>query len=228
MNTYEERKQEKLRRYQELSYKYAKESASRYERSNKLAEMIPFGQPILIGHHSEGTHRRHIVKIQSNMNKSIELLNKSEYYENKVKNIQNNNSISSDDPEAVNKLKEKLEGLLKKREEIKAREHCDWELRNLSGNITTVKKRIEYLEKQKNIPETPEITINNIILKVNKDINRVQIVYPNKPEDVIRTKLKSNGFRWSPSEQAWQRQYSAYAYQIGKEIISINQGDNNE
>ncbi|MGD9886187.1 MAG: DUF3560 domain-containing protein [Reyranella sp.] len=30
-----------------------------------LAQQIPLGQPILIGHHSERGHRRHIAKIEA-------------------------------------------------------------------------------------------------------------------------------------------------------------------
>lgn len=47
--------------------------------------MIPMGQPILVGHHSEGYHRRHIGRMNSNMEKGLEELKKAEYYERKIK-----------------------------------------------------------------------------------------------------------------------------------------------
>jgi hypothetical protein len=223
MNAYEERRERKLERAKELASRYAKQSIQAHERSNKLAEMIPFGQPILVGHHSEGAHRNHIKKIHSAMNKSIELSDKSEYYRNKIENIENNNMISSDDPEAITKLKEKLELLYKERETIKAREHAHYELPNLSGRIKQVKDRIEYLEKMQKLPEIPDIIIGDITIRVNKEINRVQIIYPGKPSEETRTKLKSNGFRWSPYEKAWQRQYGRWTYDIAKEIAGVTQ-----
>ena len=48
-----ERKEARAERYQNLSEKAKKESESRYNQANKLSNMIPFGQPILVGHHSE-------------------------------------------------------------------------------------------------------------------------------------------------------------------------------
>jgi hypothetical protein len=225
MNAYEEKRERRLERYQELAHKFNKESISSHERSNKLAEMIPFGQPILVGHHSEGAHRNHIKKIHSAMNKCIELADKSTYYENKVDSLLNNNAISSDDPEAVTKLKEKLEKLLKEREVIKARKHQAYELSNLSGNIATVKKRIEYLTKLQNTPEIADIEVNSVVLRVNKELNRVQLIYPSKPSEEERTKLKHNGFRWSPYESAWQRQFSRYALDEAKRIIGVQDGN---
>jgi len=225
MNAYEERQERKLERYQYLAHKLSKDSTNAYEQSSRISNAIPFGQPILVGHHSEKGHRRDIARIGNLMNKSIEYAEKSEHYSNKVNNILNPTCISSDDPEAVTKLKEKLERLLKERETIKAREHQSWELSNLSQNINTIKKRIEYLGKVQTMPEIPEIVVNNVVLKVNKDINRVQLIYPSKPSEETRTKLKHNGFRWSPYENAWQRQYSHYAYEEAKRILEDERKD---
>jgi hypothetical protein len=105
---YKERQQEKLNRYLELADKAKDESASAYNRAGAISDMIPFGQPVLVGHHSEGRHRRDIERIHNAMNKSIEAGKKAEYYKQKAGNVENPNAISSDDPEAIDKLKEKL------------------------------------------------------------------------------------------------------------------------
>jgi len=39
----------------------------------------------------------------------------------------------------------------------------------------------------------------------NKSLERVQIIFSDKPEDEIRSKLKQQAFRWAPSNNAWQR-----------------------
>src|SRR3989338_10205669 len=83
--TYEEKQLARIERYQELAQKAKQQSQSAYDNSNRLSKMIPFGQPILVGHHSEKMHRRHIEKIHNAMNKSVELQKKAEYYEGKVK-----------------------------------------------------------------------------------------------------------------------------------------------
>ena len=46
---------------------------------------------------------------------------------------------------------------------------------------------------------------------INTDINRLQLVFDEKPSEEQRTALKQNGFHWSPSEQAWQRQLNRNA-----------------
>ena len=35
---------------------------------------------------------------------------------------------------------------------------------------------------------------------------RIQILFPGKPSEQIRSLLKSNAFKWAPSQSAWQRQ----------------------
>lgn len=43
-----------------------------YEEFKSLQDMIPMGQPILVGHHSEGRHRRHLEKIDRKLGKAVE------------------------------------------------------------------------------------------------------------------------------------------------------------
>lgn len=42
-----------------------------HERARQLADQIPFGQPILIGHHSEGRMRRHAERIHAAMDATV-------------------------------------------------------------------------------------------------------------------------------------------------------------
>ena len=228
MNTYEERQQEKLERYQELAKKAKQKSEDHYETAHRIADIIPLGQPILVGHHSEKMHRRDLERINNHERKSIEEAKKAEYYENKAQNIINPKQISSDDPEAIQKLQEKLKEMEKEREKIKnenkeARKikkkppHPPFVLRNLSANIKRVKERIQYLTELKSIEEE-ETTINNITLVINKELNRVQLIFPGKPSVQTRNNLKANGFRWSPRSKTWQRMISDYAREAAAKI----------
>ena len=40
---------------------------------------------------------------------------------------------------------------------------------------------------------------------MNAEENRIQVLFDEKPDDEIRRELKSNGFKWAPSKNAWQR-----------------------
>ena len=40
---------------------------------------------------------------------------------------------------------------------------------------------------------------------MNREENRVQIIFDGKPDADVRAALKQNGFRWAPSQGAWQR-----------------------
>jgi len=140
MKNYEERKQEKIERFKELAAKKRAESSNRFKSAHDLGQMIPFGQPILVGHHSERRHRSDLNKIDNNMRKSIELDGTAEYYERKAKSLENNRVISSDDPEAVTKLREKLDRLQKSQELMKSANKV------IKGKGTDAEK-IEILEK---------------------------------------------------------------------------------
>lgn len=227
MNHYEQKQLLKAERYSELAEKNKERSEAAYASSRAIADNIPFGQPILVGHHSEARSRRDANRIHNYMSKSVELDKKAEYYANKVKNIENSNVISSDDPEAVQKLKDKLEGLYKRREDLKAQKKAgtpieSFQFSNLSGNIVTVKKRIAYLEAQAKTPEV-DLEINGTRVWVDKEDNRLKIEFTGIPSAEIRQELKSNGFRWSPTNKAWQRQPTRYALDRAKEIIGGTQ-----
>ncbi len=106
MNDYEERKQARIDRLQEKADRARAESQSLFKQSTDMASAIPFGQPV----HGPAD-RRYREKIGRKMDQSIAASEKAEYYERRAQAAENNTAISSDDPEALVKLKEKLEDL---------------------------------------------------------------------------------------------------------------------
>ncbi|HLW00065.1 MAG TPA: DUF3560 domain-containing protein [Ktedonobacterales bacterium] len=61
---------ERAERLEERAERHSAEATRRYEASNHIAEGIPLGQPILVGHHSERRHRRDLARIDSHMRAS--------------------------------------------------------------------------------------------------------------------------------------------------------------
>ena len=117
---YEERKQARLENAQRLAEKNLEKQSDFFKRSDQLSSMIPMGQPILVGHHSERGHRAHLKKIHNLMDRGVEAGQKAKYYANKADAIESNRAISSDDPEAIEKLEEKLKGLEETQQHFKA------------------------------------------------------------------------------------------------------------
>jgi len=219
MNYYEEKQARKLERAKELLVKHEAEKEAAFKRAHDIGDAIPFGQPILVGHHSEKHHRRDLERIDNAMRKGMKEIEIVDHYANRISNLENPHAISSDDPEAVQKLKDKLVCMEKEREEIKSRPHQGWELSNLSGNMRRVKERIKELEAKAAIPELNEV-INGVKLVVDKEENRVKLIFPAKPSPEIIAKLKQNGFHWSPFNKAWQRMVNSWSIQLAKDIVS--------
>ncbi|MBQ7976530.1 MAG: DNA primase, partial [Clostridia bacterium] len=156
--------------------------------------------------------------------------------------------ISADDPQAIAKLKDKLEHLQaaqqmmkdinayyrkhktldgctilapEEMEKIKSDMAQSWHLEdkpfasytltNNNAEISRVKKRIEELEK-KALTTFPGWEFDGGTVEANKAENRLQILFDDKPSAEVREQLKSNGFRWSPKANAWQRQLNRNAY----------------
>ena len=83
-----------------------------------MADVIPFGQPILVGHHSEGRDRRYRERIHNTFGKAFATMDKADHYERKAASV-GTGGISGDDPDALNKLRKKLESLKKSHELMK-------------------------------------------------------------------------------------------------------------
>lgn len=118
MNSYEEKQEARRQRYLERAEKARKDYEAKHDQAHDMAQVIPFGQPILVGHHSEGRDRRYRGRIHNLFGQAFAALEKSEHYEEKAASV-GTGGISSDDPDALEKLRAKLEGLKKSHELMK-------------------------------------------------------------------------------------------------------------
>jgi hypothetical protein len=139
LNHYEARQERRRERYEALAAKAQRESGETYNRARDMASVIPFGQPILVGHHSEGRDRRYRGKIHDTFGKAFALDDKAKYYENKAASV-GAAGISGDDPDAIAKLKEELAGCQARVDLIKA-------ARQVVGKSKTYELALEALTK---------------------------------------------------------------------------------
>lgn len=132
---YEARRDARLIRMRERAGKVEHEGLSRLAGARKLSNIIPFGQPILVGHHSEKRHRGDLKRIHAGYDKGFSLLKLAGELRGRVKSAATNTAISSDDPNAPDRIKAQIASLERERDDMKqangivkraARKGGDW------------------------------------------------------------------------------------------------------
>ena len=122
MTTYRERRERRVEQLTEYAGKNESKSAAEFEKFHQLTDGIPFGQPILVGHHSEKRHRRTIDRAWNALGRGVEHAEKEERQRSTAAEIerQMDRSIYSDDEDAIERLEERIEALEAERARIKA------------------------------------------------------------------------------------------------------------
>lgn len=69
-----ERAEARAERLEDQADRLAAEGKARLAAADSIASVIPMGQPILVGHHSERRHRKDLERIQTNTMKGLEAL----------------------------------------------------------------------------------------------------------------------------------------------------------
>ncbi len=118
-NDYEAKKQERIECYAARAEKARAQANGLFEGARQVLAPIPPGQPILVGHHSEKMHRRTLARHDRMMDKACAAENRAEYWEQRAAAAESNTSISSDDPQVLEKLRAKLEQLTEAQEAMK-------------------------------------------------------------------------------------------------------------
>ena len=79
-----QRSEERAERFENYSENRAKDAQQARKQVAAIAEHIPFGQPILVGHHSEKHARRDAQRIDDGMRKSIKMWDTSQYWKERA------------------------------------------------------------------------------------------------------------------------------------------------
>jgi len=264
MNAYEIKQEARRERLEAAADRAEARANAAYKRADLREEVsgIPFGQPILIGHYSEGRHRAAIKRADSAMQASITENKRAADLRARADAV-GSGGISSDDPEAIQKLQAEIDKAKASQEMMKAAnkvirkavkagitgpdsdgfnaylremitiggdrlaqaaikllepDFCgrigfaDFETTNNLANIKRMEGRVAQLRAAHAVAEAAGGEEKRTAYKgfcevvENFEENRLQIIFGGKPDAAIRDNLKSNGFRWAPSQSAWQRQ----------------------
>jgi hypothetical protein len=87
------------------------------------------------------------------------------------------------------------------------------EIHRLRDRVAQVEKALAAAQVEDEAGPAPARTVGDCEIIENAAEDRLQLVFPGKPDDALRTALKRHGFRWSPRNGAWQRQLTNNARQ---------------
>jgi hypothetical protein len=119
-------RREKLERRAEKRREWAGSAEAKadaaHERVHQIADGIPFGQPILVGHHSEKRARADQARMERGMRTSVDESRKAERHEQAAASIERQlrTSVFSDDEDAVERLEAQIAELEAERDRAKA------------------------------------------------------------------------------------------------------------
>lgn len=247
MTTYEEKRQARIERLQRAAANARGRSNAAFQKVHDMCEIMG-GEPVHAGHHSEGKHLRDLDAVDRTMHNACTESDKAKELSYRASAAVCNTAISSDDPDAIAKLKVKIITLERLQETykqvkkilknnptvqalmelgfrepvaielIKAGKVPQYVTANNNGRLKQARERLVELEAIKD-DVTTTIEINGVDIVDNVEENRVQILFPGKPAADMIKKLRSNGFVWCPSSMAWQRKRSSHAMYLAKEIL---------
>lgn len=108
--SYRDRREAKADRLREWADKREAKADAARERVDEIAGMIPMGQPILVGHHSEGRARRDADRIHDGMRQSIDHADKAAEFRRRADSIERAAEVAvySDDDDATERLRERI------------------------------------------------------------------------------------------------------------------------
>jgi len=250
---YQSRREARIDRLSRRAAKKRAEGEARVERAHAMASVIPLGQPILVGHHSEGRDRRYRARIEDNYSKGFEAIKEADELDRRAIAADSSTAISSDDPDAISRLEEKHKALSAERDKWKAINRAvrskhpkgallalgitgpladallkpdamgyvgvpPYKLTNRSAELRRITDRIASIKRNQESDGRSE-TVGDV--RIEQADNRVRLFFPEKPSAEVRDALKRSGFRYAPSEGAWQRFAGGSAWYEAKRIAEL-------
>jgi uncharacterized protein DUF3560 len=95
-------------------------AAQHHRASHDIGAHIPFGQPILVGHHSERGHRRAIDRMHNQTRAAIAADDYARSLDSRADHVECSHAISASDSDAIDQYREKLARLTAQRDNMKA------------------------------------------------------------------------------------------------------------
>lgn len=103
---------------------------------------------------------------------------------------------------------------------------ASFELTNNNANIRRLKERLEELKQMKarNTAENGYISVDGVEVEEDTTEMRIRLKFTEIPSQEVREMLKHRGFKWSPKNEAWQRQLTANGVYATKRVLETLKG----
>lgn len=119
MNSYEQKQEARRARYEARAENAEAKGQALHDQAHRMAESIPFGQPMLVDHYSYNRDRNFRARIHNTFGKAFAEMDKAKHYAAKAEAV-GTGGISSDDPDAIAKLRAELVNIEAAQDKMKA------------------------------------------------------------------------------------------------------------
>lgn len=227
--TYRERREARAEQLRGWAEKREAKSNAMLDHAHAMADVIPFGQPILVGHHSERRDRNYRDRVWNAMGAAVENARKADAMQTRAANIeaQAAHAIYTDDADAVERLEQRIAELEAERDAIKAENaafrkthraelatmtayqrneampHPAYRVTNLTGNIKRNRDRLQQVRQQQERQAAAEAAEGGVLVE-QLGHGYCRVTFTEKPARDVLTALKAAGYRWG--QGAWTGQ----------------------
>jgi hypothetical protein len=179
--TYRERREARADRLREWAAGREAKAARSASSVETITGMIPLGQPILLGHHSQRRAERDRNRIERGTRRTIEHTNKAREFARRASNIEAaaEHAVYSDDPDAIAKLQARIAERERDHDTIKAYNAA---CRKGTANAATLPARLRidlqaainaWGDSQCPNGRFPAYTLSNLSANIRRDRQRL-------------------------------------------------------
>ena len=195
-----ERRKERVEGMKERADKIKEAGEERFHKGFKMITDLPPGQPNI-----EGRLTGYLNRADQLMRSGNEEIKRGERLERRSRGAEEAlSNMRSDDPAIIPKLQEAIRNSTDNAERQRLRERLDTAIRtherNQSGGGLNKKTKLYDLEE-------------------NVTDGRIRFRFDGKPRQEVIDIMKSRGFKWSPSNKAWQRQNTPNGVWSAKKVM---------
>lgn len=194
------RREQRVEGMKERADKIKEAGEERFHKGFKMITDLPPGQPNI-----EGRLTGYLNRADQLMRSGNEEIKRGERLESRSRGAEEAlSNMRSDDPAIIPKLQEAIRNSTDSAERQRLRERLDTAIRtherNQSGGGLNKKTKLYDLEE-------------------NVTDGRIRFRFDGKPRQEVIDIMKSRGFKWSPSNKAWQRQNTPNGVYSAKKVI---------